>query len=95
MKRIDMNNTVKVKLTSLGADIYYHRLDDVNDRIVSNDGEKIEPHLPEVDKDGFTKFQLWDFVRMFGQYFGLGMPNVISDLCIYVSDEDLEEVNTE
>lgn len=95
MKKLNLNDTVKVKLTPLGAEIYYHQFDEVNKRIELCGGKKIEPHMPQVDKDGFTKFQLWHFIEMFGDYIGIGRKNVISDMNFYISEDDLEEVKTE
>lgn len=95
MKKLNLNDSVKVKLTPLGADIYYHQFDDVNEQIASRGGKRIEPHMPQVDKDGYTKFQLWHFIEMYGEHLGIGKPNVISDMNFYISEDDLCEVKTE
>ena len=95
MKKLNFNDRVKVKLTPLGAEIYYHQFDEVNKRITLRGGEKIEPHMPQVDKDGFTEFVLWQFIELYGEYISLGSPNVVSDVNFYISDDDLKEVKTE
>lgn len=61
-------------------------------QILSNGGEALKPRMPQIDKDGFTKFQLHDFINTFGEYMIVGQKNVIEDICIYMDDEDLEEV---
>ncbi len=95
MKKLNLNDKVKVKLTPLGADIYYHQFDDVNEKIKLVCGNTLEPHMPKIDKDGFTEFQLWRFIELYGEHIGIGSPNVISDIFLYISDDDLEEVKTE
>ena len=92
MKKINLNSEIKVKLTPFGAEIFYRQYDEVNKRILSNGGEALTPRMPQIDKDGFTKFQLHDFINTFGEYMIVGQKNVIEDICIYMDDEDLEEV---
>ena len=71
---INLNDTVKVKLTDHGKDIYYHQLDGI-------DG--IEPHLPNVDKEGYTHIQLWYFMQLYGEHIGMFKENVIYPLEIH------------
>ena len=92
MKRLNMNHVVRVKLTPHGTDIYYHRFDELNKKIVSCGGKPLGNRMPEVDKDGFTKFQLWDFIEIYGEHIGMAKKNVVSDLSFYIDDKDLEEV---
>ena len=92
MKKINLNSEIKVKLTPFGAEIFYRQYDEVNKRILSNGGEALKPRMPQIDKDWFTKFQLHDFINTFGEYMIVGQKNVIEDICIYMDDEDLEEV---
>lgn len=48
----NINETVKVQLTETGQKIY---------RTVYNKN-------PKVDKDGYTEFQLWHLMQLFGNY---------------------------
>ena len=75
--RINLNEVVKVKFTDLGKDIYYHRFDELNQvygRIVC------KPSFPKEDAEGYTKFQLWDFIETYGEHVGIAKPNVIEPL---------------
>lgn len=49
-----------------------------------------------VDKNGFVKFQLWDFMNLFGGHFGKGNPvnnkYILEDGCIYIDEDCLDEV---
>ncbi len=84
-----------MKLTPLGADIYYHQFDEVSKKIELVNGRPLEPRMPKIDKDGFTEFQLWHFIELYGKHIHIGSPDVISDISFYISDDDLEEVKTE
>lgn len=78
---INLNDTVKFKLTDRGKDIYYHQYDELNERIVKRGGRRpIEPAMPKVDSEGYTKMQLWCFIELFGPHTGWGMENYIEHL---------------
>lgn len=90
MKKLNMNNYIKVKLTPLGIDIFYHQYDDLNKAIIQRGGKPIERRMPIIDKDGFTEFQLWCFIQLYGNYIGLAMKNVVEDVSIYIDEKFLE-----
>ena len=72
--RINLNELIKVKLTDWGKKIYYHQYDMVN-RIVGK--EVCKPKLPKEDENGYTEFQLWCFIELYGEHMGNALPNVI------------------
>ena len=75
--RINLNEVVRVKLTELGKDIYYHRFDVIN----STYGKIIcKPSFPKEDENGYTEFQLWDFMQIYGPFIGMTLPNIIEPL---------------
>lgn len=82
--KINLNDRVKVKLTPLGAEIYYHQYDEVNKQIKENGGMELEPIMPQIDKDGYTEFQLHHFISLYGEHIGMCKPNVIEPLDIIV-----------
>ena len=83
--RINLNDPVKVKLTDYGISIYYHRFDVINYKA----GRTVcEPSYPKVDKDGYTEFQLWDFMNIYGSYMKMGEPNVICPLEIIFQEKE-------
>ena len=87
--RINLNEFVKVKLTNLGKDIYYHQFDELNQqwgKIVC------EPSFPKEDAEGYTKFQLWNFIEIYGEHFGMTKPNVIEPLDI-IYELELEDTS--
>ena len=86
LQKINLNDRVKVKLTPLGAEIYYHQYDNVNKRIKENGGTELEPIMPQIDKDGYTEFQLWHFMELYGDHIGMCKPNVINPLDIIIAE---------
>lgn len=81
--KINLNDNVKVKLTPYGAEIYYHQFDETNKQARRT---VIEPYMPEIDKDGYTQFQLHHFVNLYGEHIRMGNKNVIEPLDIILCD---------
>jgi hypothetical protein len=68
MHEFNINYMVKVKLTDYGRDIYYHQYDALNskcNRIIN------EPRFPKTDENGYTSFQLWNLMELYGPYMKL------------------------
>lgn len=87
--KIHLNDTIKFKLTDHGKDIYYHRFDKANEHIFKNGGTPIKPHMPKVDSEGYTKMQLWAFIKLFGPFTGMAMKEYIEPLeIIYEMEEN-------
>ena len=68
MFEFNINNHVYVQLTDVGVSILKKRHDEL---------QKCCPtfhdfHLPKVDKDGWTKYQLHDLMNTFGNAVSLG-----------------------
>ena len=86
--KINLNEKVKVKLTPLGAEIYYKQFDELNEKC----GREIcKPHMPQIDKDGYTEFQLWNFIELYGEHIGMCKPNVIEPLDIVYCKHNRED----
>lgn len=88
MKKLNLNCIIKVRLTDYGKDIFYHQYDELNR---ASGRTIIKPRFPDVDSDGFSKFQLWDFMHVYGKHMMLAAPEVIKPLNIYIEDEDLDD----
>ena len=72
--RINLNEKIKVKLTDWGKEIYYHQYDRTNQIA----GRTIcKPKFPKEDENGYTEFQLWGFIELYGEHIGVTLPNVI------------------
>ena len=93
MQKINLNETIKVKLTPYGAEIYYKQFDELNKQ---RGREICKPHMPRIDKDGYTEFQLWHFMELYGEHIGMCKPNVIEPLYIvYCGNDKCHSDNTE
>lgn len=89
MVAINLNEVVKVKLTDHGKEIYYHRFDKVNEFFGR---EVCKPSFPRVDADGYSEFQLWDFIHLYGNYIYMAAKNVIEPLeIVYEGDGEREK----
>lgn len=75
--RINLNELIKVKLTDWGKEIYYHQYDRTN-QIAGR--EICKPRFPREDENGYTEFQLWCFIELYGMHMGMALPNVIEPL---------------
>lgn len=75
--KININEYVKVKLTDYGKEIFYHQYDNLNKTYGK---EIIKPSYPTVDSDGYTSFQLWYFMNLYGRHIDMGVKNVIEPL---------------
>jgi len=77
LMKINLNETIKVKLTPYGQDIYYHHMDNYDDF------PNLHRDFKETDENGYSSFQLWDFMNIYGKYFFMGCRktnNVIDPL---------------
>ncbi len=79
--KINLNNQIYVKLTKVGEEIYYDYIKKINDYYGR---EIIDKYTPDYEDGGFAKFQLWEFMNIYGNYISMGFPNVIEPLDIYV-----------
>lgn len=89
MKKLNLNSTIGFRLNDRGKDIYYHKDDKLNEYIVSRGGKPLERQYPDVDENGISWFQLWQFMDIFGNHMGLGKPEFWKELSIYIKEEDL------
>lgn len=79
--KINLNNQIYVKLTKVGEEIYYDYIKEINDYYGR---EIIDKYTPDYEDGGYAKFQLWEFMNIYGNYISMGFPNVIEPLNIYV-----------
>lgn len=87
--RLNLNDSIKVKLTEHGKDIYYHQYDRLNNAF----GKQLcKPSMPKVDEDGYTTFQLWCFMELYGVHMGMTLPNVIEPLDIVFDAPTIDPV---
>lgn len=74
--KININHIVKVKLTDLGNKIYEEYLQNEYKSLSHYSGLATIRIEKEKDQDGYIHFQLWDFMRIFGEHFYVGSEAV-------------------
>lgn len=84
--KFNINNYVKVKLTEKGKKVLKKQHDEL-EKLCKSIGKF---HEPETDENGYTKFQLWDLMRTFGSYIGLGMNDLCFETTIIILEKDIE-----
>ena len=86
MRKFNVNLDVKVKLTNWGREVYeaYH---------LKEYGLSTKfPFVPRLeDENGYSTWQLWHLMNVFGQHIGLGMPHpfeleILLDICEPTND---------
>lgn len=65
-KVINLNDTVKVKLTEAGVKQYKKKIKEWFGEVTPME---VENYIREADSKGYTKFQLWEFMNIFGELF--------------------------
>ena len=85
--KINLNETIKVKLTQFGKDIYTHKYDEIANKYPLL---KISRTEIKADETGYTDFTLWQFMNLYGPYMEIGEPEVIRPLEIIYEREDEE-----
>lgn len=66
--KINLNQNVKIKLNGLGFEILKKRHDELNRIIEENGGESLGTFKPVFDLKGYYSMQMWDFMKVFGDY---------------------------
>lgn len=69
--KFNLNDRVRVKLTDTGRRI--HRLDHDKYSVTC---PKLTYFEPETDEQGWSTFQLWDLMKLFGSHIYMGMPEL-------------------
>jgi hypothetical protein len=90
---INLNRTVYVKLTKKAKAIYYDKTHRENvESFISQGYSARLDTKKEEDPDGFSKFQLWEFMNFFQtEVFGQDLPTI--DGNIYFNRSDLSPLD--
>ena len=78
-RRWNLNDRIKVKLTGVGVKVHFDHFNAVN-KISRKEIIKPEHCMPKIDEHGYTEYQLWDFMNIFGEHMHMGAPNVIDPI---------------
>jgi hypothetical protein len=68
-RSININDMVRVKLTEMGKEIYFHQYDNLNKLLGK---EIVKPSYPNIDSEEYSNFQLWHLMKIYGESLELG-----------------------
>jgi hypothetical protein len=74
-KALNLNQSVKVKLTPLGIEKYIQHY---NHNLT-----------PKIDEQGYTTLQIHEFMNVFGQYMTIGYQNMLDPLEMHIKAKDM------
>ena len=72
----NLNEYVKVQLTDHGRAIHKKWFEDVWTDTKFSLAPAIKYSPPTEDENGWSKWQLWHLMEIFGKHIGMGKPNV-------------------
>lgn len=84
MKPFNVNDTIWVKLTEQGLAVHWKWHTDLWTGLGRLKDFPYTP--PKVNEDGFSSFQLWVFMEIFGPAFGMLQPPVIKNNDIWFEE---------
>jgi len=75
-KPIFINDTVRVRLTDHGRNIFRRQIEAIN---LKSPRARLATAKQE-DADGWSRWQLWDLMETFGQFVGLGRESPFTEI---------------
>lgn len=69
----NVNDVVRVKLNDHGRAIAKARTDSLSAFIVARGGQPFEHRSKPEDADGWSEWQAWELMQVFGEHVGMGM----------------------
>ena len=86
---VNINAKIKVKLTERGETILDREVAGTMNMLKNHNMLNFfDDYFPyPKDEAGYTEFQLWDFMRLFGSHFWTGCPSIIEKNEIIFIDE--------
>lgn len=87
-KSFNINYTVKIRLTKYGKELLMKQWKDFWRSVGKLDENPYTP--PEEDENGYVEFQMWDLMRDFGSYCGLGYE-LPFETVILIDEKDLKD----
>jgi hypothetical protein len=88
--KVNINEYVKVKLNPNGIKVLEDERNELNRRIEARGGKGFGPYVPQVDEEGYTKFQLWHLMRIFGSHVDMGFEPVFETEILLLKAEPVE-----
>lgn len=81
VKEFNINDFIKVKLTEHGRNMHIQ-----NYKKYLGENYNKNFYVPKKDRQGLTKYQLWEFMNIFGEHMFNGAEQVIENNLIYFEE---------
>jgi len=88
--KINLNQVVKIKLNSKGKEIFFHKDDWLREGVIRVKGhcpDYLKPVYPQEDDFGYSEFQLWELMKIYGSYLRM-TDSPFEDTTIIYDEED-------
>lgn len=82
--RVNLNDNVKVKLTDEGIRELARQHAELRKHLIESGSNDIGEFVLKLSDDGFYTTQLWQLIKDFQDYFGLGQKTVIENADIHL-----------
>lgn len=89
--KFNLNHHIKVKLTDLGYQHMANRDNRIFEYYQDHINRDIDYYKTKADSDGYTKFQMWEFIQIFGSVTMMGMQKYF-EMDILIDSEDLKQI---
>lgn len=83
--KTNLNNNIKIKLTQEGINILDNLTKVLKEKFPNVDFTNMSK-LIQIDEEGYARFQLWEFINLYGQYISMTAP-LICDTEIFIEYE--------
>ena len=83
---VNLNDMIKVKLTKEGLKAYSEYNQECNNRLIDSKCNYRFNLTPRIDSDGYSTFQLWHFIQIFGYKMYVGGESVIEENKIIIGE---------
>ncbi|WP_342479531.1 hypothetical protein [Paenibacillus sp. FSL F4-0097] len=90
---MNFNQSVKVQLTDFGEQILRSRHEEWNLHYLERGAKDIGPYVSKVDSEGYTRFQIWEFMQKFGPHMSIAKPEPFKGEMIFLNGEPTEFPN--
>lgn len=74
----NVNSFIRVRLTDKGVEILRRRHQTLWEMVYAHSSREIPPFRLDTDDEGWTRFQMWDFIQVFGPVTGMGVQESYS-----------------
>jgi hypothetical protein len=92
-KTYNLNRNIRVKLNDKGYQLLADEHNNYCGYIPTFKKRTLQFYKKKADKEGYTKFHLWEFMQLFGHVTGMGFDQYYDINILIENDESKEKQN--